>query len=148
MENMSNFLVSIVPAYGPVQSSVKAYTDTVMARIRVLSLQWRHNEHDGVSSHQPHDCLLNILFWRRSQETWKLRVTGLCAGNSPITGEFPAQRAGNAENVSIWWRHHVHLRNRHLNGHLSRYAWRLMACVWRIKAEHSMFNDHCILRFS
>ena len=22
-------------------------------------------------------------------------------------GEFPAQRAGNAENVSIWWRHHA-----------------------------------------
>ena len=23
------------------------------------------------------------------------------------TGEFPAQMASNAENVSIWWRHHV-----------------------------------------
>ena len=36
----------------------------------------------------------------------KLRVTGLCEGNSPVTGEFSAQRASNAENVSIWWRHH------------------------------------------
>ena len=27
-------------------------------------------------------------------------------GNSPATGEFPSQRASNAENVSIWWRHH------------------------------------------
>ena len=36
----------------------------------------------------------------------KLRVTGLCAGNSPETGEFPAQMASNAENVTIWWRHH------------------------------------------
>ena len=35
----------------------------------------------------------------------KLRVTGLCAGNSPVTGEFSAQRASNAENVSIWSRH-------------------------------------------
>ena len=26
-------------------------------------------------------------------------------GNSPGTGEFPAQKASNAENVSIWWRH-------------------------------------------
>ena len=34
-----------------------------------------------------------------------LRVTGFCAGNSPGTDEFPAQMAGNAENVSIWWRH-------------------------------------------
>ena len=36
----------------------------------------------------------------------KLRVTGLCAGNSPGTGKFPAQMASNVENVSIWWRHH------------------------------------------
>ena len=28
-------------------------------------------------------------------------------GNSPDTGEFPAEMASNAENVSIWWRHHV-----------------------------------------
>ena len=69
-------------------------------------LQWRHNEHDGVSNHQPHDCLLNHLFGRRSKKTPKLRVTGLCEGNSPVTGEFPAQRASNAKNVSIWWRHH------------------------------------------
>ena len=32
----------------------------------------------------------------------------VCAGNSPGTGEFPAQMASYAENVSIWWRHHVH----------------------------------------
>ena len=31
----------------------------------------------------------------------KLRVTGLCVGNSTVTGEFPAQMASNAENVSI-----------------------------------------------
>ena len=73
----------------------------------VLTLQWRHNGHDSVSNHQPYDCLLNRLFRRRSKKTSKLRVTGLCAGNSPETGEFPAQMASNAENVSIWWRHHV-----------------------------------------
>ena len=47
------------------------------------SLLWRHNEHDSVSNHQPHDCLLNRLFRRRSKKTSKLRVTGLCVGNSP-----------------------------------------------------------------
>ena len=31
----------------------------------------------------------------------KLRVAELCEGNSPVTGEFPAQRATNVENVSI-----------------------------------------------
>ena len=70
------------------------------------SLQWRHNERDGASNHQPHDCLLDRLFRRRSMKTSELRVTGLCEGNSPVTGEFPAQRASNAEYVSIWWRHH------------------------------------------
>ena len=35
----------------------------------------------------------------RSKKTWSLRVTGLCEGNSPVTA--------NAENVSIWWLHHV-----------------------------------------
>ena len=70
------------------------------------SLQWRHNGQDTVSNHQPHDCLLNCVFRRRSEKTSKLRVTGLCAGNSPGTGEFPAQMASYAENVCIWWRHH------------------------------------------
>ena len=68
--------------------------------------RWRHNDHAGVSNHQPHGCLLNRLFRRTSKKTSKLRVTGLCAGNSPGTGEFPAQMASYAENVSIWWRHH------------------------------------------
>ena len=70
------------------------------------SLRWRHNELDGVSNHQHYHCLLNYLFGCRSKKTSKLRVTGLCVGNSPGTGEFPAQKASNAENVSIWWRHH------------------------------------------
>ena len=43
---------------------------------------------------------------RRSKKTSKLRVTGLCEGNSQMAGEFPVQRASNAENVSMWWRHH------------------------------------------
>ena len=75
-------------------------------KISPKSSQWRFNERDGVSNHQPHQCLLNRLFRCRSQKTSKLRVTGLCEGNSPVTGEFPSQRASNAENVSIWWRHH------------------------------------------
>ena len=72
-----------------------------------VSLQWRHNERDGVSIHRPHDCLLSRLFRHVWNKTSKLCVTGLDEGNSPVTREFPAQMASNAENVSIWWRHHV-----------------------------------------
>ena len=60
-------------------------------------LKWRHNESDGVSNHRRLVCLLNCLFRRGSKKTSKLHVTGLCEGNSPVTGEFPPQRAGNAE---------------------------------------------------
>ena len=37
----------------------------------------------------------------QSKHKKKLRVTGFCAGNSPGTGEFPAQMASNAEIFSI-----------------------------------------------
>ena len=53
------------------------------------SLLWRCNGRDGVSNHQPPDCLLNLLVRRRSKKTSKLRVTGLSAGwpmNSPHKG--------------------------------------------------------------
>ena len=70
-------------------------TDTKPERSRILynyvcfitkshsTLQWRHNDHDGVSNHQPHGCLLNRLFSRRSKKSSKLRVAGLCVGKSP-----------------------------------------------------------------
>ena len=61
------------------------------------SLQWLRNGRDSVSNHS-----LTIVY-----STSKVRCTGLCAGNSPGTGEFPAEMASNAEIVSIWWRHHV-----------------------------------------
>ena len=56
----------------------------------IFPLQWRQNGHDSVSNHQPHDCLLNRLFRRRSKRTSKLRVTGLCVGNSPL--KWPVTR--------------------------------------------------------
>ena len=66
-----------------------------------ILIQWRYNDHLRL------DCLLNRLFRCRSKKSSKLRVTGLCKGNSPVTGEFSTQKASYAENVSIWWHHHV-----------------------------------------
>ena len=82
------------------QHNMYLYTDAC------VTLQWRHNGRNCVSNHQPRHCLLNRLFRRRSKKTSKHRVAGLCVGNSAVTNEFPAQMASNAENVSIWWRHH------------------------------------------
>ena len=50
------------------------------------SLKWRHNGRNSVENHQPRHGLLNGLFRRRSNETSKLCVTGLCAGKSPAWG--------------------------------------------------------------
>ena len=71
-----------------------------------MILQWRHIGRDSVSNHQPHDCFLNCLFRHRSKKSSKLRVTGICAGNSSEAGEFPTQMASNADFFFIWWRHH------------------------------------------
>ena len=48
----------------------------------------------------------HLFILTQINEISKLRVTGHCAGNSPVTGEFDAQMASNAATVSIWWRHH------------------------------------------
>ena len=86
-------------------SSLYSYSGNRPLPRILLTLRWRHNERDSVSNHQPHDFLLNRLFRRKSKKISKICVTGLCEGNSPGTGEFPAQMASYAENVSIWWRH-------------------------------------------
>ena len=111
--NISKFIQYLSNRYG---GGVRYFENESMWQLwlNVLSsfhwlgwaLRWCHNGRDGVSNHQPDDCLLNRLFRCRSKKTSKLRVTGPCAGNSPGTGEFPAQKASNAENVSIWWHHH------------------------------------------
>ena len=72
-------------------------------------LQWRHNERDGVSNYPCLRCFLRCGIRRRSKKTSKFRVTGLYAGNSPVTGEFSAQMVRNEKNAFIWWRHHAML---------------------------------------
>ena len=67
----------------------------------VCTLQWRHNVRDDVSNHRRLDCLHNRVFRHRSKKTSKLRFTGLCDGNRPVTGGFPSQRASDAENVTF-----------------------------------------------
>ena len=88
------------------QKSHTAQTPALLTRWQQSPLHWRHKDHDSVSNHQPPGCLFNRLFRRRSKKTSKLHVTGLCVEFTG-TGEFPAQRASYAENVSIWWRHHA-----------------------------------------
>ena len=51
-----------------------------------IASQWCHNERDGVSNHQPHDCLLKRLSRRRSKENIK------APRHLPLCGEFTGRR--------------------------------------------------------
>ena len=99
--HVCNFVCSAVPADCIAPLIANAYADIVMT-----TLQGRHNELGGVSNHLRLECLPNGLSRHRFKKTSKTPLA-FCGGNSPLTGEFPAQRASNAENVSIWWRHHA-----------------------------------------
>ena len=96
-----------------------------------VTLQWRNNERDGVPYHQPHHCLLNRLFRRRSKKTSKLRVTGLCAGNSPVTSEFPVEWSVTRKMFPFKWRHHAY-----------------NTFVRDLVADRDWFNQHWTLLFN
>ena len=138
----------------PVNKTSYCLMNTCRRYDQMNTLQWRHNERDGVSNHQPHHCLLKRLFRRRSKKTSKLRVTGLCEGNSPVTGEFSAQMASDAENVSIWWRHNelgnpptpespsglISNARCACNNHIDVMAWKTFPHYWPF--ERSLVDSH------
>ena len=71
----------------------------------LAQLRWRHNGRDGVSNHQLHDLFTQPCI--RAQINENMKVPRHWPLRGEFTGEFPAQRVSNAENVSIWWRHHA-----------------------------------------
>ena len=92
--------------------------------MRTLSLQRRHNGRNGISNHWCVHCLLSCLFRRRSKKISKLRVTGLCEGNSQVTGKNSSHKGPETQKMfpkiddvimSAWWQHwqiasHPHLQ--------------------------------------
>ena len=101
MENDSAFKQAMCPMPYPrplwnfQRHKVALYQNSFFAisYLKIYTSRWRHNEHDSVSNHQPHGCLLNRLFRRRSKKTSKFRVTGLCVGNSlgPVNSPHKGQ---------------------------------------------------------
>ena len=90
-------------------------------------LQWRHNGRDSVSNHQTHDCLLKGLFRHRSKKTWRLRVTGLCAGNSPH--KWPVTRKMFPfDDVIMLQRYVRHIAQRHSGRGDFDYSYGLEKC--------------------
>ena len=71
-------------------------------RCKAATLQWRHNERDSVSNHQPHQCLL--IVYSSADHRKHQSSASLAFVRGPVNS--PHKFASNAENVSIWWRHH------------------------------------------
>ena len=90
---------------------------------------------------------------RKHQSSASLAFVG---GNSPVTGEFPAQRDSNAENVFIWWRHHGLMFSKRLPHDASIQALlqpvenrraKAYVTMWQINTTDVMLTSHChILR--
>ena len=97
-----------------------------------VSLQWRHNEHDGVSNHHPHDCLLIRLFRHQCSASLAF-VLGIhwWSVNSP-------QRASKAENDVIMWKIYVSSMS-------DRNLWDCPQCVTEIcemvSVKHTVRTD-------
>ena len=85
---------------------------------------------------------------RGSKKAPKLRVTGLCAGNSPVNSPhkgpvtrkmFPFDLAiMNAERVSISWRHHQNISI----GFIVFFSWQLLALYTCVMADYLLWKDH------
>ena len=70
------------------------------------TLHWHHNGRDGFSNHETQPFTQAQI-----KENVKLCVTGLCVGNSPVTGEFPHKYP--VKRKTFWWRHHDGLGMQH-----------------------------------
>ena len=130
------YSIIVILGWLPLLTCDKVFYVTLLSALR-----WSHNGRDSVSNHQPHDCLLNLLFRRRSKKASKLCVTDLCVGNSPGTVEFPAHMASNVENASIWWRHHGLSSTAHP---ISLEAVPYLRWTWRLIHMKSIWNHICI----
>ena len=81
----------------------------------------------ATQEHQPTIVYSTVYSGEDKKKTSKLRVTGLFEGNSPVTGEFPAQMDSNAENFGdIWWRHHF---DNIFQSMISRQMWQAITCM-------------------
>ena len=113
MAVMASQITSVLIVYTTVCTGTdqrKHQTPALLAFVRGIHRWPVNSPHKGPVMWKmfPFDDIIilnNHLYRRRSKKTSKLHVTGLCEGNSPVTGEFPSQRASYVENVSIWWRH-------------------------------------------
>ena len=79
---------------------MKIYIMSSMGQIITRKTRFKLCSNEGGHITQP-------FIQAQIKEKSKLRVTGLCVGNSPVTGEFPAKMASNVENfpfddVIIW----------------------------------------------
>ena len=84
-----------------------------------LFILWFHLSHingkvfDSTAIYPVHRCY-DIAWWRHQMETFSV-LLAICAGNSPVAGEFPTQRPMTRSFYVFF--------DRHLNKRLSKRSW-------------------------
>ena len=114
-------------------------------RNQLYALQWRHNDHGG----SPASRLFTKSFIQaKIKEHIKAPLHWPLCGEFTGTGEFPAQRASYAENVSIWWRHHGISSIQgwqckvNPNIKLYNYVWKIFSLRnWEIQKKIEKYNE-------
>ena len=108
--NVRRLKVRINVMYVPIwhsYGSVHGDAGVLLPGLAISSLQWRHNWRDGISNHQPRDCLLNRLFGRKSkkhQSSASLAfVRGIHRGPVNSPHEWPVTRKIFPFNDGIMW---------------------------------------------
>ena len=80
---------------------------TLLPLVPYISLQWYHNEHDGILNHRHLDVCLTICSGTDQRKHWSSTSLAIVSGIHQWLVNSPQQRASNTENVHIWWHHHV-----------------------------------------
>ena len=134
LQNRDGTLIHESWCYGLFSSGALHYTDVIMSGMmsQLTSLTIVYS---------------TVYSRHRSKKTSMLHIAGLCVGNSPVIGEFPAQRASNTENVSIRWHHHVSTRVSpatvltntwlYLQTYICRADSRLAPCQWETSLQNN-----------
>ena len=108
----------------------------------LISLRWRHNERDGVSNHQPHDCLRNHLFRHRCYSNltgiiWRMRpanerrcyiVTSTLIGWTH-TQNGPCNHIKHIEKFILWSIKVAMLHGNHSHAARQTWGWTFNHCI-------------------
>ena len=107
---------------GPGRQRIYLILFQIAKGIRLISVRHRSHYSDAIMSTIAYQITSLTIVCLTVYSGADQRKHQSSASLAFVTGEFPTQRASNAETVSIWWHHHA-IRKFQMSR--SQYKWRL-----------------------